>query len=338
MKFIISTGGTGGHIFPAIRIKEEMEKENFKVLLVVGGDLRIPLKENFIFIKAAPIMGKRPIFFLKNLFINFCGIMESIKFLIKNPFPVIATGSYASFPLLFSASLLNIPYFILEQNSIPGKVNKIFSKRAKINFISFEMTKKYLKGKKIFSPSPLRKFKEIDKIQARKLLGLKEEDKVILVFGGSQGSKFLNNLTLKISKIMKDYKFILISGKNFYEEIKDKGNENLIIFPFYEEMEILYSGADIAMTRAGGLTIYELLYFGIPSLLVPFPYATCNHQFYNAKSILKKYKFFEMIEEKDANEDKVVSILKELFNKKGEKVRFFSEKKIVEGVKKCFLN
>jgi len=338
MNFIISTGGTGGHIFPAIRIKEEMEKENFKVLLVIGGDLRIPLKENFIFIKAAPIMGKKPSTFFKNIFINFCGIMKSFKFLIKNPFPIIATGSYASFPLLFSASLLNIPYFILEQNSIPGKVNKIFSKKARINFVSFEITKKYLKGKKIFSPSPLRKFKEIDKIEARKLLGLKENDKVILVFGGSQGSKFLNNLTLKISEIMKDYKFILISGKNFYEEIKDKGSENLIIFPFYEEMEILYKATDLAMTRAGGLTIYELLYFGIPSLLIPFPYATQNHQFYNAKCISKKYKFFEMIEEKDASEHKVILILKELFNKKGEKVRFFSEGKIIEEIKKCFLN
>lgn len=339
MNFIIVTGGTGGHIFPALSIKEEMKKENFKIIFVLGGKLRIPLEEELIYIKAAPLMGKNPIVILKNIFINIQGIIESINFLNKNPFPIIATGSYASFPLLFSAFIKNIPYLILEQNSIPGRVNKIFSKRAKINFIAFEKAKKYLKGKKIFVGNPLRKFKEIEESEARRILNLKENEKVILIFGGSQGSRFLNNLGIEISRIMKNYKFILVSGKNFYEEIKEKKGENVLLFPFYKEMEILYTASDVAITRAGGITIYELLYFGIPSLLIPFPYATCNHQFYNAQCISKKYDFFEMIEEKDADIEKVIEKLKRLLLKKRrKKIRFFAEKKIIEEIKKCFLN
>lgn len=338
MKLIIITGGTGGHMFPALSIKEEMEKKNFEVILVLGGKLRIPFEENLISIKAAPFMGKNLIVLLKNIFINIEGIFQSFNFLSRNPFPIIATGSYASFPLLFSASIKNIPYFILEQNSIPGRVNKIFSKKAKINFIAFEKAKKYLKGKKIFVGNPLRKFKEIEKTEARRMLNLKENERVILIFGGSQGSRFLNNLGIEISEIMKDYKFIMISGKNFYEEIKKKKRENMLLFPFYKEMEILYTASDVAITRAGGMTIYELLYFGIPSLLIPFPYASDNHQFYNAKCISKKYDFFEMIEEKDAKIDKVIEIVEKLLLKKGKIVRFFAEKKIIEEIKKCFLN
>ncbi|MEO0262626.1 MAG: UDP-N-acetylglucosamine--N-acetylmuramyl-(pentapeptide) pyrophosphoryl-undecaprenol N-acetylglucosamine transferase [candidate division WOR-3 bacterium] len=338
MKFIIITGGTGGHIFPALRIKEEMEKENFKVIFVLGGNLRIPFEEKLIYISAAPFMGKDIKAVLKNVFINIKGIYESINLLSKNPFPIIATGSYASFPLLFYAFIRNIPYFILEQNSIPGRVNKIFSKKARINFLGFEEAKNYLKGKKIFVGNPLRKFKEIERNEARKILNLKEDEKVILIFGGSQGSRFLNNLGIEISKIMEDYKFILVSGKNFYEEIKEKKRENIILFPFYKEMEILYTACDVAITRAGGITIYELLYFGIPSLLIPFPYATDNHQFYNALCISKKYDFFEMIEEKEANTEKVIEKVKKLFFKKGEKIRFSAEKKIIEEIKKCFLN
>lgn len=337
MKFIIVTGGTGGHIFPALSIKEEMERENFKVIFVLGGKLRIPFEEKLIYIKAAPFMGKNLPVLLKNIFINIQGVIESINFLNKNPFPIIATGSYASFPLLFSAFVKNMPYFILEQNSIPGRVNKIFSKKAKINFIAFEKTKKYLKGKKVFVGNPLRRFKEIEKSEARKVLNLKENEKVILIFGGSQGSRFLNNLGIEISKIMKDYKFILISGKNFYEEIKEKKEENILLFPFYKEMEILYSASDAAITRAGGITIYELLYFGIPSLLIPFPYATDNHQFYNAQCICKKYDFFEMIEEKDASIEKVAEKLEKLLFKKGKrKIKFFAEKKIIEEIKNAF--
>ncbi len=338
MKFIIITGGTGGHIFPALSIKEEMEKENFEIFFVLGGNLRIPFEEKLIKIKAAPFMGKNLPILFKNIFINIQGIIESINFLNKNPFPVIATGSYASFPLLFSAFIKNIPYFILEQNSIPGRVNKIFSKKAKINFIAFEKTKNYLKGKKIFVGNPLRKFREIEKNEAREILNIKKDEKVILIFGGSQGSRFLNNLGIEISKIMKDYKFILLSGKNFYEELKEKKGENILLFPFYKEMEILYTACDVAVTRAGGITIYELLYFGIPSLLVPFPYATDNHQFYNAKCILEKYDFFEMVEEKEASVERVIEKIKKLFTKKGKKIKFFAEKKIIEEIKKCFLN
>jgi UDP-N-acetylglucosamine--N-acetylmuramyl-(pentapeptide) pyrophosphoryl-undecaprenol N-acetylglucosamine transferase len=102
-------------------------------------------------------------------------------------------------------------------------------------------------------------------------------------------------------------------------------------------MEILYSASDIAITRAGGITIYELLYFGIPSLLIPFPYASDNHQLYNALEVKEKYGFFEVLEQKDAYSSKVVDILKilkKLIKKRGEKIKFFAEKQIVEEIKK----
>ncbi len=334
MKVIISTGGTGGHIFPALRIKEKLLQENFDTILLIGGKAKIPLKEKRTVIKAAPFMGKNfPRAFI-NTFINIYGTLQALKFLTRNPFPVVATGSYASFPVLASAFIKKIPYFLLEQNSIPGRVNRMFSGNATLNFISFEKAVKHLKGRKIFTGNPLREFKEVGRKDARKKLGIELDRKVILIFGGSQGSKFLNDLTVQISKEMKNFKFILISGVDKYDSIKNKIQDNVIAFPFYNDMETLYSASDIAITRAGGVTLYELLYFGLPSLLIPFPHASDNHQLYNAIEVKEKYGFFEVLEEKDVKTQKVIDILKKLFKKQGKKVKFLAENKITYEIKK----
>lgn len=334
MKIIISTGGTGGHIFPALRIKERLIQENFDTILLIGGKVKIPLKEKGILIKAAPFMGKNLLKAFLNTFINIYGTLQALKFLTRNPFPVVATGSYASFPVLASAFIKKIPYFLLEQNSIPGRVNRIFSRNAAINFLSFEKAEEYLKGKKIFTGNPLREFKKVNKKDAREILDIKSNEKVVLVFGGSQGSKFLNDLTVQISGEMRDFKFILITGADKYDSIKINSQSNIIAFPFYKDMEILYSATDIAITRAGGITLYELLYFGIPSLLIPFPYASDNHQLHNALEMKRKYAFFEVLEEKNADSSKVMDMIKKLIKKRGEKMKFFAEKQIVEEIKK----
>lgn len=334
MKIIISTGGTGGHIFPALVIRDEFLKENIKVLVIIGGKVKIPVKEKYINIKAKPFMGKNIFRALINMIENIQGIVQAMEILKDRSFPIIATGSYASFPILVSAFIKKIPYFLLEQNSIPGRINKIFSKKAVLTFAGFKRAMKYLKGKKIFTGNPLREFEEINKEEARKLLNIGMDERVILVLGGSQGARFLNQLTLKLSEELKDYKFILISGKDKYDELKGKIKSNIILFPFYEKMEILYSSADIAITRAGGITLYELLYFGIPSILIPFPHATDNHQLYNAVEIKKNYKFFEIIEEKDAEIKRVKESIKKLLGVEGKKIRFDSSKRIVREIKK----
>ena len=205
---------------------------------------------------------------------------------------VIGTGSYASFSLLLAARLKGIKTYMLEQNSVPGRVTRFFSSRGILTFISFPESKKYLKGPVVLSGNPIRDEAKItlDKQTARQKLGIRKEGKVILVMGGSLGAFNLSQKLLEIARNFHDYFFVVQTGKHFKQLVSIFGErrENHLIISFYERPGILYSAADFVISRSGAGSIYELSYHKKPAIFVPYPFAKDNHQYYNAEYIQSK--------------------------------------------------
>ncbi len=215
---------------------------------------------------------------------------------------VICTGGYTSFPAAFAAVILKKPLFLHEQNAVPGLVNRLFMKKAKLFFLSMplkDMKELEKAGVRFaFSGNPVRKeaiAKEV-KEEARKDLGLKPEKKTVLVFGGSQGAMSINQAVLRLlSFFLKketepDFQLIHLTGKKNFSEIRDavfkmfgsRMPEYYCLLDELSDMGKAYSAADIVFSRSGASTIAELMANGKPAILVPYPFATDNHQYYNA--------------------------------------------------------
>ena len=320
MNILLCGGGTGGHYYPLMAIKKDLYSKsdfNFSYVGAKKGIENSKIENENIEYKLITISGlNRKLtfkFILKNLklFINIIfGFFSVVIFFIKQkPNLVISTGGYSSFLPLMVAKILRVPYLLHEQNSYPGIVTKIFSKKAKAVFLGFKNAEKFLKeSNNIYSGNPIL-------ISSTKniTLNVSENQKTLLVFGGSQGSKFLNE-KIKIALESGSLDFInivWIVGKNNYESLKHLERKNIIIYDYCNKMSAIYQNVDLVLSRAGAMTIAELIKFKKPSILVPFKYSSENHQHYNAK-YLQDNLCSKLIEEDNFNEDVFVSTLKNL--------------------------
>lgn len=321
MKVIITAGGTGGHIYPAIAIINKIkEKEPNSSFIYIGThnrmekdiipNLGIPYESIEIYGFSKTNIKQD----LKNINLIKKAYQKSLK-IIKdfNPDIVIGVGGYVTFPVIIAAHKLNIKTFLHEQNSIPGKSNKLLIKIADKIGVSFEDTKKYFpKEKCILTGNPCSENALNIKTTSRTKYGLSYDKKCVLIVQGSLGSKVMNNKMIDfLSSIDKEnYNILYITGKNYYDEFnKNKFSKNVTIVPFIDNLSSLLKDIDIMVTRAGASTISEITSLGIPSILIPSPYVANNHQYYNALS-LKNNNACILIEEKDLNKD----ILKEKIN------------------------
>ncbi|SHH45453.1 UDP-N-acetylglucosamine--N-acetylmuramyl-(pentapeptide) pyrophosphoryl-undecaprenol N-acetylglucosamine transferase [Thermosipho atlanticus] len=305
VKIAVAGGVTGGHLYPALSVLEFLsEKVDTEVLyFTVKGKLEEKvLSESKYRTYSLNVQGLiRPIYSFKNIprvlkiFNNKKRVLKKLKEF--NPDIVFVTGGYVSYPVGLSAYKLNIPLYIHEQNVIPGLSNLKLSKFAEKIFVSFESSIDYfpedVKEKIIVSGNPVR----------IKTKGeLKFETPTILIVGGSGGSEFLNELACKLANKMKNYNFILSSGG---KKVKCK-EKNLKVFPYIDNMYDYYRSISCAITRGGATTIYELLYFEVPSIVIPWEGSTESHQIENAKQIVKS-KLGYMIKEKEVNLNDLVS-------------------------------
>lgn len=325
MKAIITAGGTGGHIYPAISVIEKL-KENKDDFLYIGTTNRM---ESTII----PSLGYKYV----GLEIN--GLSKNIKRNIKNlrliyksykkavktlkeykPDVVVGFGGYVTFPVLKAAKKLKIPTMIHEQNYIPGKTNKVLSYLSHKIFVSFKDSEKYFnKNKVVFSGNPAGeralKIKKNDKTK----LGFKKTKKLIIIVMGSLGSNVVNEKLYDFLKTFsaKDKEILFIAGKNFYKNInkRRKISENVKIIEFYNNLPGLMKDADLIISRAGASTISEIEALQIPSILIPSPYVANNHQFYNAED-LKKRNLAYVLEEKDLNTKNLNKIISEILDDK----------------------
>jgi UDP-N-acetylglucosamine--N-acetylmuramyl-(pentapeptide) pyrophosphoryl-undecaprenol N-acetylglucosamine transferase len=304
-KFIISGGGTGGHIFPALAIAGEIKKRDpAAAILFVGALGRMEMEK----VPAAgyPIIGLpvegirrkigfRNILVLVKLIVSLfkaSGILRSFK-----PDVVIGVGGYASGPLLRMATLLHIPSVIQEQNSYAGVTNRLLARKAKKICVAYQGMDKYFPAEKIvITGNPIREellSQTIQKSASCSFFGLRDDRPLILVLGGSLGARTINESILKHIEILEKEEVELLwqTGRLYFDRISrqlsGKTLKNIKYFDFISRMDMAYSAADIIISRAGAATISELCLLGKPAILVPSPNVAEDHQTKNALALVK---------------------------------------------------
>ena len=298
---IISGGGTGGHIYPAISIADRLRKNITNCnILFIGAKNKMEMKkvpENGYKIIGLYISGLQRKFNLYlNILLPFKIILSLIHsliiILIHKPKIVIGTGGYASGPIMYVASILSIPVFIQEQNSYPGLTNRILSKYAKKIFVAYDGMDKYFNNSKIIvSGNPIRKSIKNISLKNRndylKSLNFKKDLKTLLFLGGSLGADRLNKFVKDNLDFFKknDLQVILQCGSRYFNTYKYLNSVHIKVLPFIKEMDKAYSSADIIISRSGASIISELCFVGKPVILIPSPNVADNHQSKNAKKL-----------------------------------------------------
>lgn len=323
-KIVISGGGTGGHIFPAVSIAKEIIKKYPDALIqFIGANGRMEMER--IPEAGFPVYGINIAGFQrKSLFKNIglpakliSSLFAVFKFLKKiKPDAVIGTGGYVSGPSLFVAQLLRIPTMIQEQNSLAGWTNRILSRKAKIICVAYPKMERFFLEKKIcLTGNPVRE--NIAKIEsnglhqhnsakAKSLLGFNPELPLILILGGSQGAKAINKSVQNNLKLWKNKKIQILwqCGAYYIDELKGEisNSKYLKIEPFIKNMDKAYIAADIVVSRAGAGTISEICCAGCAAILIPSPNVAEDHQTQNAKSLVDQ-KAAIFIDEKKSESD-----------------------------------
>ncbi|MEP7196389.1 MAG: undecaprenyldiphospho-muramoylpentapeptide beta-N-acetylglucosaminyltransferase [Saprospiraceae bacterium] len=306
MKIIISGGGTGGHIFPAIAIADAFKELHPEVeILFVGAESKLEMT-------AVPAAGYKIIgldiggFQRKFTWKNLLLVLRLMKSLVQSnkiisqfkPDAVLGVGGYASGPVMKVASWKKIPLFIQEQNSYAGVTNKLLASKVSKIFVAFEgMNKFFPKAELQLSGNPVREcfVHSVSKIDAYQYFGLDETKKTIAVCGGSLGAKTLNEVVLsKYEDIQRfeNIQLIVQVGKSYWKGIKSHPICNLkhvVMLPFIDRMEYVYAISDVAITRAGAITLSELAVTETVAMLVPSPNVAEDHQRKNAESMVAEH-------------------------------------------------
>ncbi len=345
MKVIMTGGGTGGHIYPAIAIANEIKSRKPEAEILFVGTMRglekdlVP-KNNYP-IEFITVSG----FNRKNLLKNFKTLKDLMKGnkeakdIIKRfkPDIVIGTGGYVCGPVVRAAHKLGCRTFIHEQNAFPGMTNKLLEKYVEKVFLGFEAAARFFKeqSKMMFVGNPVRKvFYEAGTEETRKALGINPEDFVILSFGGSQGALRLNQTMMELMDKFngkEGIRLFFVTGKYYNEsvkrEIEARGIElkaNVTLLEYIDCMEQYLPAADLIIARSGALTVSEITVCGRASIMIPSPNVTGNHQYHNAKSVADLGGTY-LIEEKDLTAESVY-----------EKIKFLKENpKAKEEMEKC---
>lgn len=331
MRILISAGGTGGHIYPALAIIEGFKKYDKDLeVLYIGTKNRMEkdiVPKNGIPYYGIEIYGLSKNIFkdIKDVFLIFKAKKEIKKKILEfKPDVVLGIGGYVTYPVLSVAKSLHIKTFIHEQNAIPGKTNKMISKYADIIGISFKESAKYFPNKNILytgNPTGIRAL-NTPRI-TKSSLGLNDDKPLVVVVCGSLGSETVNNAMKGYLKTLenKDYQVVYITGKNLYEEfIKIKYPKNVKVLPYLDNLTGLLKETDVLVARAGASTIAEVLSLKVPTIFIPSPYVANNHQYYNAVS-LKNDNLALMLEEKDLSIPNITKNIEGLLYNKDKQIK-----------------
>jgi UDP-N-acetylglucosamine--N-acetylmuramyl-(pentapeptide) pyrophosphoryl-undecaprenol N-acetylglucosamine transferase len=304
-KVLISVGGTGGHVFPAIALAQQLQQcdPNCQILFVGG-----KLSENRFFkghpfecrdVICGSIKKKNPWHLSKSFFnILLQGAWQSLR-LIKEYQPdlIVGFGSFYTFPTLVAATVCRKRVMLHEANSIPGKVNRLLSKYVEVTGIHFPETAQYIKGTSVEVGMPLREgfVKSAEKrLEGYQYFQLDPYKRTILVFGGSQGAKALNQLLARaFGSLNLQEKIQIVHFTGHADQSQDlrefyaKRGFKACVKDFETRMDLAWNIADCLISRAGAATVAEQMEFEVPGILVPYPYATDRHQDHNANFMVK---------------------------------------------------
>ena len=325
MRVVISAGGTGGHIYPALAIINKIkEMEPNSEFLYIGTHNRMEkdvVPKHGIPFKSIEIYG----FNRKNLLKNF----KTIKCLIKakkeckkiikefKPDVAIGVGGYVTAPVIMAAHSLGVKTIIHEQNSVAGKANLTLSKIVDLICVSFKSSiNEFPKEKTIFTGNPCSEDALKKSPMNKSEFKLNKDKKLVLFVMGSLGSSKVNDFLIDTMKLFnnKDYEVLYVTGNNYYEEIsKIKFPSNVKVVPYIDSMTRIMKNTDLIVTRAGASTLSEIIALDLPSILIPSPYVPNNHQFKNALDLVNNNAAI-LIEEKDLKGDIIVRNIDKIIN------------------------
>ena len=331
--FFITGGGTGGHIYPAIAVADELIKNPEYSVYYVGNpnnlEYSIAQKKgyNFLPVNVTGMPRKiSPKFILWGLKL-FWAIIKSCYYLIKyRPNMIFGTGGYVSAPVLIAANIRKkTPYMLHDCDMQPGIVTRKLSKRAKVVSLAFEGAKKFIKNRNCYiNGNPLRpEFKSLEKDNARKSLGFSSDKILLCVMGGSQGSKSIDRAFVEIIKELSqdhDFQIIFQTGQNNFNSVIDRlsliykdfdKDKNVLIKPYFDDMITVVKASDIVISRAGSLSLSEIFASNVAPILIPYPYAAADHQRKNAHYVQENDACIYM-EDSDADPNSLLRILLEL--------------------------
>lgn len=328
MKIIVSGGGTGGHVYPALALIRTIKKKHPDTTFLYIGtekglEANIIRRENIPF-ESVEITGfKRSLSFenIKTLVRFFKGVQRSKKIIKEfKPDAVIGTGGYVSAPVVYAAAKKHIPAVIHEQNSVPGLTNKFLSRYVKKVAICFDSAKEYFPASKVVYTGNPRASEVVGKVGSGELakLGLEENVPTALITGGSRGARPINEAVIKslTQLARKPYQILYITGEVHFEDVKKEvaligDSPNVAIVPFIHNMEEVLAATDVVVGRAGATSLAEITALGLPSILIPSPYVTNNHQEKNV-AVLTSAGAAIMLPEKELSSQKLVSALDEI--------------------------
>ena len=327
MRLMVSGGGTGGHIYPALAlIKQVQEQDPSSKILYVGThkglESRIVPDKGIPF-KTIKIQGFKRSLSLENFktIALFLGSVVKARKMIKEfkPDVVLGTGGYVSGAVVFAASLMGIPTVIHEQNSVVGVTNKFLSKFVDKIGISFEAARSQFPAKKVELTGNPRATEVVNiKPESLEQFGLSADKKTVLIFGGSRGAEKINQVTMEsLDKLYeKSYQTLFVTGRVHFEKLTKnvdlkQYSDKIAVLPYISNMPEILSDLTAIVGRAGATSLAEITALGLPSILIPSPYVTNDHQTKNAMSLVKE-NAAEIIKEADLTSDVLIEKLDKL--------------------------
>jgi len=281
LKVVLGAGGTGGHVFPALALGIEMRELGIDVLWVgreAGLENQVAVENGFelTVLASAGFYGKGIGGKARAAWLLGRGLAQAISLLRRvKPTGVVATGGFATAALLAAAEFGGTPYFLLEQNCIPGRVTSFFAPRARETFLAFPGASPFPGASSVVG-NPLRR--ELGRGERN------DDGRTVLCIGGSLGAQALSEAALDVAAALSNLNFIIVTGHRDFEFVRSRvRSKNVKLVEFTSHPEELYRMATIAVSRAGGVVLSELVASGIPAILIPFPYATDRHQHANAR-------------------------------------------------------
>lgn len=349
-RVVIATGGSGGHVFPALGLGSQLSKRylNLDVYFIGGG-----LDKNRYFDRAnpyssvscAPLFSLNPLKFIKGCFFLAKGVLQSYRLLKKmRPSVVVGFGSYTTFPVIAAAKLLNVPIILHEANSVPGKVQRFMSPFAEAVALHFPGSRSYFKGRCVETGMVLRPGYERQSLTKEESLAYYNLDPsflTVLIFGGSQGAKNINACWLEalthLKTLSKRLQVLHFTGEHFDVEsigsLYEKAGLKAVVKKFESRMDCAWRAADFFIGRAGAGAIAESMEYEVPGLLIPYPFAADQHQDKNADFLVEMGGAVKL-SEKEMSAEKLAGIVLDLCGEKNqgfslmqEQMRKYKEKK-----------
>lgn len=332
--YFVTGGGTGGHIYPAIAICDELKKDNeTKDIYYVGNpdnlefEITKKLGYKFLPLKISGMPRKFSFKIITWFFQLQFAILKALYYVKKyKPDVVFGTGGYVSAPALFAGGLDSVPIMIHDSDAKPGIVSQYIAPMAKCVSLAFDASKEFIQSDNIHvNGNPIREeFKTLTKQDARRKLGL--EDKITLcIMGGSQGANSINSAAVGIlEELSSKYNLQIIfqTGKKNYEKVfshlkevypKFEQDKNIIMKPYFDNMSTVLKASDIAVSRAGSLSLSELCACAIAAILIPFPHAAADHQRKNAQYMVDKRAAL-YLEDADTTKDTLLIAVEQLLD------------------------